>query len=332
MHRHDKHVQLMKSEIRDPRSEGRPHSEIRSDHAASVRPPGFQGRGATRGVFGVRISALGFPSDFGARISVFLFLALFLSTTSLFAQQTNRFPAAWGPPPRIETRDYRKLPGDYGFGSSTLARWIQEHLDQDRKGGGATAVAAKPLYQNNFDQLPLGKLPEEFMVLAGDFAVQAEGGNKFVELPGAPLDTFSLLFGPAVGADTAVAARIFGTGKGRRFPTFAVGLGGASGWRLVVAPGKQAIELWRDEELKASAPFTWKSGSWTALRLQIRKVGAAWKVEGQAWESGGPEPSAWGVSFDATDAPLTGRASVTGSPFAGTPIRFDDLVVSAATR
>ena len=47
--------------------------------------------------------------------------------TPLFAQQTNRFPAAWGPPPRIETRDYRKLPGDYGFGSSTLARWIQEH-------------------------------------------------------------------------------------------------------------------------------------------------------------------------------------------------------------
>ena len=171
------------------------------------------------------------------------------------------------------------------------------------------------------------------MVLAGEFTVQAEGGNKFVELPGAPLDTFSFLFGPAVGADTAVAARIFGTGKGRRFPTFAVGLGGASGWRLVVAPGKQAIELWRDEALKASAPFDWKSGTWTALRLQIRKVGAAaWKVEGKAWESGATEPPAWGVSADATDAPLTGRASVTGSPFAGTPIRFDDLVVNAATK
>ena len=323
----------MKSEIRNPSSEGSPKSEIRKDCGASQWAAGLRRHSITQGGFGFRVSRLGFPSDLGFRISVFLSLALYFSMTSLFAQQTNRFPAAWGPPPRIETRDYRKLPGDYGFGSSTLARWIQEHLDQDQKGGGATAVAAKPLYQNNFEQLPLGKLPEEFMVLAGEFAVQAEGGNKFVELPGAPLDTFSLLFGPAVGADTAVAARIFGTGKGRRFPTFGVGLGGASGWRLVVAPGKQAIELWRDEDLKASAPFVWKSGSWTALRLQIRKTGdAAWKVAGKAWESGGAEPSAWGISFDATEAPLTGRASVTGSPFAGTPIRFDDLVVSAVTK
>ena len=258
-------------------------------------------------------------------------ILLFCALTAT-AQPTNRFPAAWGPPPRIETRDYRKLPGDYGFGSSTLARWIQQHLDQDQKGGGAMA-SAKPLYQNNFEPLPVGKLPEEFMVLAGEFTVQAEGANKFVDLPGAPLDTFSFLFGPAVGADTAVAARIFGTGKGRRFPTFAVGLGGASGWRLVVAPGKQAIELWRDEALKASAPFDWKSGTWTALRLQIRKLSdAAWKVEGRAWESGSAEPPAWGVSCETTDAPLTGRASVTGSPFAGTPIRFDDLVVNAATK
>ena len=37
---------------------------------------------------------------------------------------TRKFPAHWGQPPRIQTMDYRKLPGDYGFGSGTLARWI----------------------------------------------------------------------------------------------------------------------------------------------------------------------------------------------------------------
>lgn len=41
------------------------------------------------------------------------------------------FPAHWGEPPRIQTRDYRKLPGGYGFGSGTLAKWIQENLDAD---------------------------------------------------------------------------------------------------------------------------------------------------------------------------------------------------------
>jgi hypothetical protein len=37
----------------------------------------------------------------------------------------------------IETRDYRPLPGSYGFGSSTLAAWIQRNLDRDAAAGGA---------------------------------------------------------------------------------------------------------------------------------------------------------------------------------------------------
>ena len=43
------------------------------------------------------------------------------------------FPAHWGPPPRRQTRDLRPLPGGYGRGSGTLARWIQENLDRDAK-------------------------------------------------------------------------------------------------------------------------------------------------------------------------------------------------------
>ncbi|MCP5527163.1 MAG: DUF5060 domain-containing protein [Verrucomicrobiales bacterium] len=52
------------------------------------------------------------------------------------------FPAHWGEPPAIQTRDYRPLPGGYGYGSSTLARWIQQHLDEDasRSGAGTSGV------------------------------------------------------------------------------------------------------------------------------------------------------------------------------------------------
>ena len=41
------------------------------------------------------------------------------------------YPAHWGSPPKRQTRDYRKLPGGYGFGSSTLAKWIQKNLDNN---------------------------------------------------------------------------------------------------------------------------------------------------------------------------------------------------------
>ena len=87
----------------------------------------------------------------------------------------------------------------------------------------ACAFAALPgtVYQNDFEKAEIGKVPEDFLVLDGGFAVQQEGGNKFLELPGAPLDTFGLLFGPTETNNLSASARIFGTAKGRRFPAFA---------------------------------------------------------------------------------------------------------------
>ena len=44
------------------------------------------------------------------------------------------FPAHWGEPPLIQTKDLRELPGEYGRGSSTLAQWIAEKMRRDRDG------------------------------------------------------------------------------------------------------------------------------------------------------------------------------------------------------
>jgi len=196
---------------------------------------------------------------------------------------------------------------------------------------GTFAQQTKPLYENDFEQAALDKVPEEFLVLDGQFAVKEEAGNKFLELPGAPLDTFGALFGPTEKEGTAVSARIFGTGKGRRYPTFAVGLNGqgTSAYRLQVSPAKKALELFKGDELKTTVPYDWQSGAWTRMRLQVRKVkDGQWKVEGKAWAD--KEPSAWLVTFDEKEQPIAGRASIWGSPYATTPIRFDELKVVSA--
>ena len=190
-----------------------------------------------------------------------------------------------------------------------------------------TLTPGKILYENNFEQAALGKVPEEFLVLDGAFTVKEEGGNKFLELPGAPLDSYGLLFGPTETAGVAVSARIYGTGKGRRFPTFAVGLNGVGGYRLQVSPGKKLLELYRGDEVVASAPYAWESGSWTLLRLQIRKTSESWKIEGKAWKEGSAEPVTWAISHETTTEPIAGRASIWGSPYSTTPILYDDLRV-----
>ena len=189
-------------------------------------------------------------------------------------------------------------------------------------------AAESTLYENTFEKEEVGKIPADFMVLDGGFAVKEEAGNKFLELPGSPLDSFAVQFGPTESTNLCVSARIYATGKGRRFPTFGVGLDGVAGYKLQAAPGKKMLELLKDQKVLASVPYDWKSGEWLAFRLQIRKIGeSAWKIEGKVWPHSATEPSAWSVTAAETEEPLSGRPSIFGSPFSGTPIWFDDLRV-----
>lgn len=188
------------------------------------------------------------------------------------------------------------------------------------------------LYSNGFDKAETGKVPEDLMVLEGGFTVQEEGGNKFIELPGAPLETFGLLFGPTETDNVSASARFYGTGKGRRFPTFALGLNGVSGYKLQMWPGKKTLELVKGEnEVLVSVPYTWESGTWATMRLQVRKIAdGQWQIEGKAWKHGTAEPAKWLISHPEKAPPIAGRAGVWGMPYSGTPIRFDDLTVEKA--
>jgi gluconolactonase len=47
------------------------------------------------------------------------------------APNGKAFPVHWGEPPRIQTRDLRPLPGGYGRGSGTLAKWIAKNMQRD---------------------------------------------------------------------------------------------------------------------------------------------------------------------------------------------------------
>jgi hypothetical protein len=194
--------------------------------------------------------------------------------------------------------------------------------------GFSSFGAEAPIYSNSFEKAEVGKVPEDMLVLDGDFAVKQDGTNKVLELPGAPLDTFGVLMGPTTNANVAVTARIFGTGKGRRYPTFGVGLNGAGGYKLKTAPSKNELELYKGEDVVATAPFKWRSGDWTQMKLQVRSSGAGqWTVEGKAWDASSKEPEKWDIIYSEKAEPTAGRASLSGSPYSGTPIHYDDIVI-----
>ena len=75
------------------------------------------------------------------KISLFIIFVLF-SANSWAAKAPNgkEFPAHWGEPPAIQTRDLRPLPGGYGQGSSTLANWIKANMKKDEEKGKTQAL------------------------------------------------------------------------------------------------------------------------------------------------------------------------------------------------
>jgi len=81
------------------------------------------------------------PAIFMKTITLSLIALFFAFTVTLHAQEKKAYPKHWGDPPMIQTRDIRPLPGGYGQGSSTLAKWIQKNLDKDQPGGGDKPAA-----------------------------------------------------------------------------------------------------------------------------------------------------------------------------------------------
>lgn len=196
-----------------------------------------------------------------------------------------------------------------------------------------TTYAAEPLYQTNFEKTKTGEVPEDFLVLDGDFAVKQSNGNKYLELPGAPLDAFGFMFGPSARHGNEISARMFGTKKGRRYPVFGIALNGVNGYRLQVAPAKRAIELLKGSAVVAKVPFRWGGGEWLQLSLRVEQTGAAeWTVSGRVWADSKKAPAKPTITHTETKEPRNGKPSIWGSPYSGTPIRYDDIVVKKITK
>ena len=56
-----------------------------------------------------------------------------------------------------------------------------------------SAVAEEVLYKADFEDIEIGEVPDDFLVLEGKFAVDEDQGNKILVLPGQPVGTFTTL-------------------------------------------------------------------------------------------------------------------------------------------
>lgn len=191
------------------------------------------------------------------------------------------------------------------------------------------APASAETYRADFEDIETGEVPDDFLVLDGEFEVKEVEGNKVLELPPYPLYTSTLLLGPAETENVSIQARFKADRQKKRTPVFGVGLSGVSGYRLQVNPARRQIELLREEVVAATAAHTWKPGVWTTVRLRVVKNGEEkWRVEGKAWSEDEEEQSRWMIEYEETEEPIPGRPSLWGIPYASKLIWFDDVLIA----
>ena len=178
-----------------------------------------------------------------------------------------------------------------------------------------------PLVRANFQS---AALPESWIELNGKVTV-VDGALR---LPAEPLELHGVMFGPALLDNLRVSARFQSRAEGRLFPEFGLGLNGISGFRVMVSPGQKKLKLFRNDVLVHEIDHTWVPGDWTHMTFQIRSLpGLKWRVMAKVWHSSELEPKEWQLMWTESVEPLTGRATVWGHPFTGTPIAIDDLRV-----
>ncbi len=183
-----------------------------------------------------------------------------------------------------------------------------------------------PLFHEDFDERDA--LPEGMLVLDGTFEVAREDGSGVLRLWPEPLAESGVMFGPVVDWPLEVEARVYATRRGRLRPRFGVGLGGIMGARLRVAAANDRLELVLDDRVVAEAPYEWSSGAWTALRLRLTETEEGrWVARGRAWPADEQEPDSWPIRHELDDPPFPDQAAIWATPYAGTPIDFDHIVL-----
>jgi L-ribulose-5-phosphate 3-epimerase len=194
----------------------------------------------------------------------------------------------------------------------------------------AFTAAAEVLYENDFQSVDVGQEPDGFLVLDGDFVVKEENGNRFLELPGAPLENFGALFGSRTKAGSRISVTVKSQANRRLAPSFGVGVNGLGGFRLMMSGNKRKLELLQGDEVLTSVDFRWQSKAATRVVLEaLPESESSWRVRGKVWSETEKEPVGWHIEIENQPAPPRGKASIWGYPFSGHAIRYDDLLIES---
>ncbi|HEU0124651.1 MAG TPA: PQQ-binding-like beta-propeller repeat protein [Bryobacteraceae bacterium] len=198
--------------------------------------------------------------------------------------------------------------------------------------GTARARVIPPLnWSWDFESIPAGKVPMEWVNCNTKFEVRQEEGNKIlVKFADNPATKRARVYmGPADLANYTVQADVRASQKRRQMGD--VGLVAAR-FNLMLFGNAEKLELqtWQPETQRSvMAKYPWKYDTWYTMKLRVQnQPDGSVKAQGKVWLKSDPEPEAWTV--ERTDpAPFAERHGAPGI-YADAPFEvfFDNVKVT----
>lgn len=179
-----------------------------------------------------------------------------------------------------------------------------------------------------------GVPPKDVFVVDGTVKIGAKDGNKAIVIEPLPIVDANAQVGESATGEESIMVKVFASKKGRSYPRFGVSVHGNSGYRMIVNCARRQLELVKNDETVATAPYTtWATDTWTFLKLEARqREGGKWVISGKAWAADGAEPADPQLSHPDPKLKGQGKAGIWGTPFSEMPIYFDDLKIEVATK
>ncbi|MDC0369289.1 hypothetical protein OAN13_06295 [Opitutales bacterium] len=197
--------------------------------------------------------------------------------------------------------------------------------------GGDVQAASnwKVAYEQNFEKIEEGRLPDDFFVLDGRFSVQERNARKCLILPGNPVGEFGFLFGPRFGLETMeLSFSCLGGFKSRRHSAFSGAIGGIRGLHYRINPSSRRGILSYLDDWKHDDHITWESKEWMRVCIKIvpqpAKQGMLISLKTHL-ESESTGPNEGFTTF--LKGTLSGKCALWGFSYAEKEMRWDDILI-----
>jgi hypothetical protein len=173
-----------------------------------------------------------------------------------------------------------------------------------------------------------GEVPKEVFVVDGTIKIAAKDGNKAIMIDGTPIVDASAQLAVSAAGESSIQAKVFASKRARSVPKFGLSVHGMSGYRLLVNAAKKQLELVKGDAVAASVPYIWTSDAWVQMKLEAKRgEGDAWNISGKIWAASATEPAEPTIKHVDKGLKGQGKTGVWATPYAETPIYFDDIEV-----